>query len=48
MARGYYDDMKKLNDDQYIVAWFLEAARSGMTLTKSRRKSPPANRRWSN
>ena len=32
MARGYYDDMKKLNDDQYIVAWFLEAARSGINL----------------
>lgn len=31
-ARGYYDAMKALNDDQYVVAWVLEAARTGINL----------------
>ena len=31
-ARGYYDAMKSLNDDQYVVAWVLEAVRTGINL----------------
>ena len=31
-ARTYYDSMKKLNDDQYVVAWVLEAVRTGINL----------------
>lgn len=31
-ARGYYDAMKALNDDQYVVAWVLEAVRTGINL----------------
>ncbi|TXK10870.1 hypothetical protein [Microbacterium wangchenii] len=31
-ASGLYADMKKLNSDQRIVAWFLEAARTGINL----------------
>lgn len=31
-TRGYYDSMKSLNDDQYVVAWVLEAVRTGINL----------------
>lgn len=31
-ARSYYNAMKALNDDQYAVAWVLEAVRTGIDL----------------
>ncbi|MDQ0893501.1 hypothetical protein [Agromyces ramosus] len=32
MARGHYDSMEALNKDQKVVAWFLEAVRTGINL----------------
>ena len=32
LARGLYNSMKELNEDQWAVAWFLEAVRTGINL----------------